>query len=289
MLRLWCCVLALNAAALATELPAPAEERFQQDVAWSPDGQWLAFSEYPGGEFSAEKWAVWVVRADGTERRRIAEHATYVTWSPDGKRVGYGADLGHGWGLFSTTLDSGVTECYTDLQHKDRQPAWSPDGKRLAFVSDRSGSQHLYVLTLGSGDPVQVTGDSLKDYNPQWSPDGAQLVFYREKPGGRDDVYVIAPDGSGLRAVTEDSALDVFPAFHPEGGVMFGSRPTKDAQNVLVRIKPDGTREILSRVPAFFARSSPDGKRIAFISGRWPKSAVYILNASDSSITKIIN
>ncbi len=289
MLKVVCGVLVLHAVALATELPAPAEERFHQDVAWSPDGHWLAFSEFSGGEYKPEKWSVWVTRVDGSERRRIAEHAMYVSWSPDGRRVAYGAERGEGWGLFSTSLDSGITECFTDLQHKDRQPAWSPDGKHLAFVSDRSGASHIFVLTFGTGDPVQITGDTLKDYNPQWSADGTRLVFYRGKPEGHDDVYIVAPDGTGLRAVTLDSALDIFPCFDTQGGVVFASRATEEAPSLLVRINSDGTRETLTKAPAFFARVSPDGRRIAFISGQWPKSAVYLLDTQDSTITKVIN
>lgn len=34
---------------------------------------------------------------------------------------------------------------------------------------------------------------------------------------------------------------------------------------------------------------SPDGQQIAFISGGWPKTAIYVLRLADSQIVKIIN
>lgn len=283
-------LLFVPALAWATELPAPAEEKFQQDVAWSPDGQHLAFSEFSGGEYSPDKWAVWVVRTDGSDRRLIAHQATYVTWSPDGKRVAYGSGQGDHTALFATPIDSGATEQLTDLKHKDRQPAWSPDGSRLAFVSDRAGRSNLFVLKLADKSVAQVTDDSLKDYNPQWSPDGDRLVFYREVPDGHDDILVAAADGSEILPVTRDSALDIFPCFHPSGDVVFTTSATRQDSQRLVQMKVDGSdRHYLMEPTTFFARVSPDGKKIAFISGRWPKTALYILNIADSQIIKVIN
>jgi TolB protein len=283
-------ILVLPAIVSATELPAPVEERFHQDVAWSPDGKWIAFSEFLGGEYSPEKWSVWVVRPDGKERRRIAEHALYVTWSPDSRKVAYGAVREEGGGLFATSLDSGITECFTDLTHNDKLPAWSPDGSRMAFVSDRAGGSHLFVLNLADLSVGQITGDSLKDYNPQWSPQGDRLVFYREKPGGHDDIYSVGPDGADLRALTLDSALDIFPSFRPDGDVVFATAPSRDEPMRLVGVRPDGSeRHYIMKPSTFFARVSPDGSRVAFISGDWPKTAIYLLTLADSQLIKIIN
>ena len=70
----------------------PAEgDVFQQDVAWSPDGRWLAFSDYSGGRgtYRPDKWSVYVVGADGSGRRLLVENALYVTWSPDGRRMAF--------------------------------------------------------------------------------------------------------------------------------------------------------------------------------------------------------
>ena len=55
-------LLLLPALAWATELPAPAEEKFQQDVAWSPDGKKIAFI---GGKWP--KSAVYVLDIASSE------------------------------------------------------------------------------------------------------------------------------------------------------------------------------------------------------------------------------
>ena len=142
-------VLPLSAAGedAAGALPAPLEERFHQDVAWSPDGEWLAFTEHDGaGGRSPESWGVYLVRADGTGRRQLVSNAIYVTWSPDGKRL-----------LFESTRD-GNSEIYVmdadgsnpvRLTHDpalDMAPRWSPDGSKIAFMSRRDGSPEIYLI-----------------------------------------------------------------------------------------------------------------------------------------------
>ena len=70
-------------------LSPPENERFYQNVEWSPDGQSIAFSEFEGGDYSPEKWSVFIARRDGSQWRRLATNALWVTWSPDGKRLAY--------------------------------------------------------------------------------------------------------------------------------------------------------------------------------------------------------
>ncbi|HEX2459616.1 MAG TPA: DPP IV N-terminal domain-containing protein [Vicinamibacterales bacterium] len=48
--------------------------------AWSPDGQWIAYVGYRG-DFDN---GLWVMRSDGTQRRRITlyTHDSVPTWEP---------------------------------------------------------------------------------------------------------------------------------------------------------------------------------------------------------------
>ncbi|MGH7477378.1 MAG: amidohydrolase family protein [Longimicrobiales bacterium] len=58
----------------------------EQQPAWSPDGQWLAYVSWAGGEGH-----VWRVRADGRgEPQRLTRAAAFYrepAWSPDGERI----------------------------------------------------------------------------------------------------------------------------------------------------------------------------------------------------------
>jgi dipeptidyl aminopeptidase/acylaminoacyl peptidase len=83
-------------------------------------------------------------------------------------------------------------------------PAFSPDGTRLAFVSDRTGVPQVWVTAVESGSPVQVTRGDDPVGRVVWSPDGAWLAFSLAPGGGMNtQIYVVHPDGTGLRRLTD--------------------------------------------------------------------------------------
>jgi TolB protein len=119
--------------------------------------------------------AIFVARADGTERRRI------TPWS----------------------LDAGD------------DPDWSPDGKSILFHSHEGGTEQgqLYVIRPDGKDMRQLT--SFKDGtwvgSASFSPDGKWITFAKAGRGGAADVFVMRTDGSGVRPVTRTSLWDSAP------------------------------------------------------------------------------
>jgi len=57
--------------------------------AWSPDGQWLAYSAYFNGDLN---FGVWVIHPDGTDRHLLVNGARKLAWSPDGRETVYEDD-----------------------------------------------------------------------------------------------------------------------------------------------------------------------------------------------------
>jgi Tol biopolymer transport system component len=54
---------------------------------WSPDGSQLAFmGERPNGD---GRYDIWVVNADGSGMRRVAELGKHPAWSPDGTKISF--------------------------------------------------------------------------------------------------------------------------------------------------------------------------------------------------------
>lgn len=83
-------------------------------------------------------------------------------------------------------------------------PTFAPDGNQIAFVSNLSGMPQIWTMSAAGGFPRLVTGSEDPVGFVRWSPDGAWLAFNIAPGGGlNEQIYVVRPDGTGLRRLTE--------------------------------------------------------------------------------------
>jgi Tol biopolymer transport system component/imidazolonepropionase-like amidohydrolase len=75
----------------------------------------------------------------------------------------------------------------------------SPDGGTILF--DLLGD--IYRLPIAGGTAERVTSGPAYDYAPRFSPDGKLVVFCSDR-GGNMNLWLMAPDGSGARPLTEE-------------------------------------------------------------------------------------
>ena len=93
---------------------------------------------------------IWVMNADGTEKRRIVHNGATnwaPSWHPDGKRLIFSSNMddwhadikkfGHNFELYLVTIDGTGLERLTFNTVFDSFPMFSPDGKKLSFGSNR--------------------------------------------------------------------------------------------------------------------------------------------------------
>jgi TolB protein len=64
-------------------LRLPTQSGFQADPAWSPTGEWIAYSSAAPGTYGD----VWLTRPDGRDNHRLIRQAAYPAWFPDGQRL----------------------------------------------------------------------------------------------------------------------------------------------------------------------------------------------------------
>lgn len=84
-------------------------------------------------------------------------------------------------------------------------PSLSPDARQVLFISNRSGSPQIWLGSAdGRGEPKQVISFDDPVSNAEWSPDGLWIALSVAPGGGlNEQIYLVRPDGSGLKRITE--------------------------------------------------------------------------------------
>jgi len=78
---------------------------------------------------------IFIVDGEGVKRLTTGIDRA-PSWSPDGERIAFQRDVGHGeWEIFVIGADGIGLQQLTDHQGSDVSPSWSPDGRRIAFSS----------------------------------------------------------------------------------------------------------------------------------------------------------
>ncbi|MFJ3901777.1 LpqB family beta-propeller domain-containing protein [Streptomyces sp. NPDC090025] len=211
---------------------------------WSPDGKRLAFVRYgSGGAIDG----IWTMKAGGGGLAPLpgAKGGSEPAWSPDGTRIAYVKPVGTQRELYVADLDGTPTTRLTHTAADEGRPSWSPDGKNLAYSrSDATtGYSRLLRINVATHAQTPFTGPVTHDATPDWSRTG-WIVFSRvETAGGFAHLFVIRPDGSGLKRITAARANDKYPAWSPDGSrVVFTRGGSDDADpEHLWLVRGDGT------------------------------------------------
>ena len=124
---------------------------------------------------------------------------------------------------------------------------------------------------------------------PAWSPDGKLIAFTGFHGGHVGDIFVMRPDGSGLRNLTRNPAHDDLAAWSPDGTrIAFTSH--RDGNPEIYVMNSDGSDQTrLTHDPEadLSPTWSPDGRRIAFRSGRDGNGEIYSMNADGSDLVRL--
>lgn len=183
---------------------------------------------------------------------------------------------------------------------KPPRPAAGSERIAVSVRGVGTGDSYLWTVSLDGSDPVQLTrpgaSESLNDAFTSWSPDGKTILFVRqviENPADPTNphLYAIAPDGTGLRQLTEDEAFDLLPSWAPDGSLIVFSRVVDEQSTDVFTMRPDGSgvaRLTSSAAHEDMASFSPDGKRIIYTRVDRATEDLYVMNADGSGQTPFL-
>ena len=214
--------------------------------AFSPDGEWLAFTTARSGSNQ-----IWVIPMAGGEARQVTEAKPGVgqfRWSPDGSAFAFvmrdpqteeeekatkekrdvilvdqNFKFGH---IYTVSFDPASTETaeatrITEGEFHVTGFDWSPDGAQFVFAHQADPrintgrlTGDIALIPAGGGDVRQLVTGSGVESSPRWSPDGSLIAYGstggQPEPVGLADLYVVDPETGESRMLPETPNRSVF-------------------------------------------------------------------------------
>lgn len=139
-------------------------------------------------------------------------------WSPTENRIIFASqrESDRRWRLYTAWGDAAFEK---NLRREGQSPTFAPDGRRFAFESCDERGNHcgLWLSTLDNTEygSKPFLEDRLAK-SPDWSPKNEEIA-YMANPDGNWDLYAVKSDGSDVRRLTNDPAIDGLPAWSPDG------------------------------------------------------------------------
>jgi len=275
----------------------PWPNAFFSSLAWSPDGERIAFSGIVGihkGDNGELRLKLFVVRADGGGLHAIrgTRGASSPVFSPDGhtiaftrwidrdepttvggKRRKYGFS---GASIWTVDLLTGAQRQLTPWRNglSYVSSSFSPDGSTLLATHEDDrllNESEPVALRLDGGGSRRLLEDGS---SPVYSPDGSEIVLARtmayvdseegEVEGG--DLYVMNADGSDVRRLTHTPRFfELAPSWDPSGERLAFSRfrvigEGLGGDNGFIEVNADGTCP---------TRVAPSSRRRALLGPAW--------------------
>jgi Tol biopolymer transport system component len=186
---------------------------------WSPDGTRIAFSSSRDGS-----WQIYLMNADGSNQHRLTGgpgNSYDPAWDPTSATIAYVNDRTGTPQVYAIGALGGKGEYAGPAPAQNytlstfAQPVFSPDGQTLAGTVLLSGTVIITWKVSGALIAGLNTPAVPHVEHPAWSPNGSQIVY--GSSDGKVQVWVMAPDGSGKKALTTGPSNNAEPRFSPTG------------------------------------------------------------------------
>jgi WD40 repeat protein len=173
------------------------------DLAWSPDGDMLAFFVR-----KENKRRLLILNAlNGHEVKNLEikpSDPASPSFSPDGKKILFSGNLGGVVDIFELDIDSGSLRNLTDDEYYDANPSYSSDGKTILYNRRVDAYWKIFLLDYDdTSRKTQVTFGPTSEVTPTFSRDGKSLYFCSDMNGDIFNVYALDLDSGEVRQYSD--------------------------------------------------------------------------------------
>ena len=217
--------------------------------------------------------------ADFVYEKLLGEKGVFST------RIAYVVKRGNRYELQIADADGAGEETALASFEPIISPAWSPDGRRLAYVSFENKKPVVYVHSLLDGKRQVAANFRGSNSAPAWSPDGKALAVSLSREGG-SQIFLINPDGSGLRRLTSSTAIDTEPRYSPDGRWIYFTSDRGGSPQIYRMPAGGGEPQRVTFEGGYNVspRLSPDGKTLAYITRNGGKFQVALLDLANRQV-----
>ncbi len=132
-------------------------------------------------------------------------------------------------------------------------PSFSPDGRHIAYIANLSGTPQAWIVPTAGGYPRQVTAFDDPVTGITWSPKGDWIALQVAPGGGlNSQIYLVRPDGTGLRRLTAGGKDNNWLGDWSEDGSLFtiaSSRRDPNAMDAYLVDAASGKLTLVSENP----------------------------------------
>jgi len=255
----------------------------------------IAYTRWVGSNYE-----LWIVDSDGENARRIisAPGAIYSpTFSPDGRRIAYGARRGE-FGRVELRERDLVTNEERVISNRPLMsftPSYAPNGKRIAFsIAIGSGNEiHDYDLEKNCC-MRRLTRGPRSDVSPTYSPDGSRIAFHSDR-AGQSHIYVMSAEGGEATLITPytfgNRAFFTSPDWSPTGTEIAFHGESLGGYQIMIAdaARPGSARQITDRGSNEDPSWAPDGRHLVYAGVGRGGSGLYVIDTQSGRIRTLVS
>ncbi len=183
---------------------------------FSPDGARILFAN----QAAQGPTSLWTIDTTGENPDLLYAGPNTIVgadWSPVGHQIAFAmqVDQPNEYEIFLMNDDgTNVRQLTRNLPGIGGSLDWSPDGKYLLISAGLPGDKNIFLVNVAAETATQLTNGG-NNAASSFSPDGQWIAFNSLRNNDQADIFIMRPDGSDVRQVTNDPEPDWQPQWEP--------------------------------------------------------------------------